>query len=128
MGAPDESEDLANLSSLDYTDVGPRSGVEWRISMSRRFTTWYRELADEKAKRLVMKRIERLAIGHLGDSRGLGGGLWELRIHFGPGLRVYFAFQKGRIVLLLGGGAKRGQRADVAQARTTLAHLSPKTT
>jgi putative addiction module killer protein len=128
MGASSDSEDLAKLSFLDYTEAGPGSGVEWQVSMSRRFTTWYRELADEKAKRLVMKRIERLAIGHLGDSRGWGGGLWELRIHFGPGLRVYFAYQKGRVVLLLGGGAKRGQRADVAQARTTLAHLSPETT
>lgn len=123
MGAPDDERDLAKLSFLDYTCERAFSEGSWRVIATDPFLRWYATLKDFKARRLVSARIQRLADGQVGDSRGWGGGLWELRIHFGPGLRVYFAYREGRVVLLLGGGLKRGQDADVARARTTLKRL-----
>lgn len=128
MDASPEPEDLAELSFIDYTHGRAFSEVSWQVVAADPFLRWYATLKDWKVRRLVSARIQRLADGQLGDSRGWGGGLWELRIHFGPGLRVYFAYQEGRVVLLLGGGLKRGQDADVARARTTLKRLSPRTT
>lgn len=128
MGASPDPKDLAKLSFIDYTHDEAASVVGWRIRASARFERWYARLADDKARRLVSDRIERLVQGHLGDTRGWGGGIWELRIHYGPGLRVYFAYLEERVILLLGGGAKRGQRADVELARTTYATQSRRRT
>ena len=126
MVASDDPKGLAKVSFLDYTQEKPGGG--WRVRAAMPFEDWYAGLADGRARHLVAARIERLMKGHLGASRAWGGGLWELRIHFGQGLRVYFAYLEGRVVLLLSGGSKRGQRAEVGRARATLKSLSPKST
>ncbi len=77
---------------------------------------WFSGLSDRRAKARIAVRINRLAAGHFGDCRPVGGGVWELRIDSGPGYRVYYA-QAGRdLVLLLCGGDKRKQRADIERA------------
>lgn len=62
-------------------------------------------------------RIRRLESGLFGDSVALGGGLFELREHTGGGLRVYFGRQGPAVAILLGGGTKRTQTADISRAR-----------
>ena len=70
----------------------------------------------------MLIRIRRLSIGLPGDSRSVGGGVFELRLHSGPGYRVYFAWDRPDRVLLLGGGTKATQAADIARAREHLQH------
>jgi putative addiction module killer protein len=91
------------------------------VRQSADFARWLGELADVKARARVDIRIRRLALGNFGDAKALGGGLSELRIDYGPGFRVYFAIMGETVVLLLTGGDKRRQSADILRARTLLA-------
>jgi putative addiction module killer protein len=79
------------------------------------FTEWLNGL-DPKTRAIVRVRIDRIEDGIMGDTRGLGGGVVELRIDFGPGYRVYFG-QIGNQVHLISGGSKRTQDVDIANAR-----------
>jgi putative addiction module killer protein len=65
----------------------------------------------------VDARLARIRAGNLGDHRGVGGGVFELRIHVGPGLRVYYGEHRKRLVILLGGGDKATQTRDINQAK-----------
>ena len=83
---------------------------------------WLGGLRDAKAKARILARLESARLGNLGDTRTLGGVVREMRVHVGPGYRVYFA-QRQRIVLLLCGGDKSSQARDIARARLILAEL-----
>ncbi len=63
-----------------------------------------------------MVRVSRMAAGNFGDCKPIAEGVWELRIDWGPGYRVYYAQAGTRLVLLLAGGDKRGQQADISTA------------
>lgn len=80
------------------------------------FQVWLDGLEDMKGRIAVLRRVDRLAAGNFGDYKFINNGVWELRIDFGPGYRVYYGQQGKTIVLLLCGGSKRTQTADVAQA------------
>lgn len=71
----------------------------------------------------LVRRIERLAAGNAGDQRFLGGGLYELREHTGPGYRIYFTFRSGNLILLLAGGDKGSQERDIDVARSMIERL-----
>jgi len=77
-------------------------------------------MTSERARARINVRIARLAMGNFGDCKSLGKGLFELRIDYGPGYRVYFARIGPDIVLLLCGGDKRRQSADVDRATAFL--------
>jgi putative addiction module killer protein len=81
---------------------------------------WVRSLRDEPSEAKIYTRIERLRHGNPGDSKSLGGGLFELRIDAGPGYRVYYAMIGKACVLLLCGGDKRKQSSDIQRAREYL--------
>ena len=81
------------------------------------FSRWLNGLRDLRAAASIDVRIKRLALGNTGDVKGLGDGVGELRIHHGPGYRVYFTRQGERIVLLPWGGAKKSRNADIAHAK-----------
>jgi putative addiction module killer protein len=81
------------------------------------FEGWLLKLRDRQAKVHVLRRIQRVAFGNLGDHRGLGDGLSELRIDHGPGYRVYYTQDGDTIVLLLCAGDKRTQKSDIQRAR-----------
>jgi putative addiction module killer protein len=87
------------------------------IRKSRRFDAWLANLRDVRAVSRILVRIDRMALGLLGDVKPVGEGVSELRIDYGPGYRIYFT-QRGReLVLLLIGGDKRTQARDVRDAQ-----------
>jgi putative addiction module killer protein len=77
---------------------------------------WLDRLRDIRARARVLVRIERIVAGNFGDSKPVGQGISELRIDYGPGYRVYFTKRGQRIVILLVGGDKSGQAADIKTA------------
>jgi putative addiction module killer protein len=81
------------------------------------FRKWERKLKDRKARALIAARLYRLANGLAGDVSPVGDGVSELRIHYGPGYRVYFRQQGETIVILLCGGDKDTQARDIATAK-----------
>lgn len=84
------------------------------------FGEWLTNLNDARAQAQIAIRLDRLAAGNFSDCKPLRKGLWELRIDWGPGYRVYYAMIGQRVVLLLGGGDKRKQSADIERALTRL--------
>ena len=86
-------------------------------------TAWLDGLTDEPVRAIIAARIKRLALGLMGDVKPVGGGVSELRIHMGAGWRVYFV-QRGReVIVLLAGGSKRTQKADIKRAKTLASRL-----
>ncbi|NOX60805.1 MAG: type II toxin-antitoxin system RelE/ParE family toxin [Chloroflexi bacterium] len=81
------------------------------------FREWLHGLRDIRARAKIRVRLNRIRLGNFGDVKSLGGGIFELRIRYGPGYRVYFARTERRIVLLLCGGDKSTQRRDIQKAR-----------
>ena len=81
------------------------------------FTEWWRKLRDPQARDRIHIHIDRLTLGNTGDSKSLGNGIHELRIHYGPGYRVYYGKTGKRIILLLCGGNKASQQQDVKRAK-----------
>ena len=79
-------------------------------------TQWLRSLRDAQARARIEVRLTRLALGNFGDCKTLRSGVSELRIDWGPGYRVYYGMVGKTVVLLLSGGDKRKQDADIEQA------------
>jgi putative addiction module killer protein len=86
------------------------------IIRSSEFDKWLHKLRDSSARYRVIKRIDRLAEGNPGDSRFLGD-VSEMRINYGPGYRVYYIDTGREIIVLLCGGDKSTQQADIEWAR-----------
>jgi putative addiction module killer protein len=80
------------------------------------YLDWLQRLRDRQTKVAVIRRVTRLESGNFGDHKFCRDGVWELRIDVGPGWRVYYALAGRRVVLLLCGGDKRAQEADIAKA------------
>jgi putative addiction module killer protein len=81
------------------------------------FEDWLNSLKDHKARAIIRTRLDRVSLGMLGDHHDVGDGVWELRVDFGPGYRVYYGEWKGFTILLLSGGTKRGQSRDIRLAK-----------
>ena len=82
--------------------------VEWQIKLG----------SFERAA--VKQALYRLAAGNTGKAKNLKGGLWELRLHISSGLRIYFAYEGDRLIVLLCGGDKSTQKRDIEKARSYL--------
>ena len=91
------------------------------------FDDWLSQVADARAQAKIASRINRLAAGNFGDCKPLGQGLWEMRIDWGPGYRVYYAMVGAVCVLLLCGGDKRKQSADIDRASRFLKDYKERT-
>ena len=81
------------------------------------FDEWFDSLRDLRMQAAVDARLTRVRAGNFGDCKSVGGGVFELRISFGPGLRVYYGLHRRQIVVLLGGGDKRSQPRDIRRAQ-----------
>ena len=87
------------------------------VRQTEAFQTWLAKLADERAQARIAQRLARLAQGNFGDHKSVGEGVFELRIDYGPGYRIY-GVRRGRVVVIvLCGGDKRTQDRDIRTAK-----------
>lgn len=89
----------------------------FQLKQTAEFRKWERKLRDERARAIIAARLFRLANGLAGDVSPVGGGISELRIHHGPGYRIYFRQVGSEIIVLLCGGDKGSQARDIQQAK-----------
>ena len=87
------------------------------VELTETFHTWLQGLRDHRAKAIIVKRIDRLATGNLGDIKPVGGSVRELRIAYGPGYRLYCVQRGSTLIVLLCGGDKSSQSRDIAKAK-----------
>ncbi len=87
------------------------------VRQTTRFATWLAALRDERARARILKRLDRARDGNLGDVGPVGSGVSEMRIFYGPGYRVYFAQRGSELIVLLCGGDKSTQDADIQEAK-----------
>ena len=80
------------------------------------YKLWFDALKDTKVQVTILARLDRLEYGHLGIHRAVGNGVYELKIHQGPGYRIYFGRDGHRLIILLCGGDKGSQKRDIHQA------------
>ena len=86
-------------------------------SGKRPFIDWLEAQKDKVVRAQVNARLARLAVGNYGDTKSIGKGIQEARIHYGAGYRVYFAELDNEIILLLLGGSKNTQEKDIKKAK-----------
>ena len=89
----------------------------YEIKQTEIYAKWEQRLRDSVARAVITARIVRLSKGNFGDVKSVGGGVSELRIHYGPGFRVYFQQRGTTIIILLCGGDKGSQTGDIAKAK-----------
>jgi putative addiction module killer protein len=96
-----------------------------QVAETETFAKWLKGLRDPIGKRTILRRVARIATAdNFGDHAGIGDGISELRIHAGPGYRVYYTIRNGAAVLLLCGGDKNSQARDVEKAKEMAAQLN----
>ena len=88
-----------------------------RLLETEEFVHWIRHLKDRMAKLTIAKRLQRIRDhGHLGDVAPIGQGVSELRVHYGPGYRIYLLQEGDVLIVLLSGGDKDSQTKDIKRA------------
>ena len=97
--------------------------MTYEVRQTEEFSKWLKKLKDAVAKVSIARRIVRMEDGNFGDSKSVGGGVFELRINVGKGYRVYFTNKDNKIVFLLVGGDKSTQDADIKTARKMAAEV-----
>ena len=93
------------------------------LKQTETFRKWREQLRDERARALIASPLDRLAYGHTGDAAPVGEGISELRIHHGPGYRIYFVKRGKAMIILLCGGDKSTQDKDIKAAKRLLKEL-----
>jgi len=90
--------------------------AEYQVLETEVYTKWFASLNDERAKARIDKRIDRAKFGNFGDWKTEAGEVKAMRIDYGPGYRLYYVIRDGKIIILLCGGDKRNQQADIKKA------------
>ena len=80
------------------------------------FSDWLKGLKDGLTRQRLIKRLRKVQLGNLGDVAPVGEGVVEMREHFGPGWRMYYVLRGNVVIVMLGGGDKSTQSADIAKA------------
>ena len=93
------------------------------VRQTARFRDWLKGLRDERARARILKRLDRAQAGNLGDVAPVGEGVSEMRIFYGPGYRVYFVQRGSELIVLLCGGDKSTQGADIEEAKALAREL-----
>ena len=110
---------LTSLSSIDYSPPVIEREIK-KLELQNGlvpFDEWFDSLRDRKMQAAVDARLTRVRAGNFGDCKSVGGGVFELRIALGPGLRVYYGLHGRQVVVLLGGGDKSTQTRDIRRAQ-----------
>lgn len=89
----------------------------YTVKRTPEFDAWFDGLKDSLTRKRLALRLRKAELGNLGDIRSVGEGVFEMREFFGPGWRMYFAHRGDVLVVMLGGGDKSTQQADVAAAK-----------
>ncbi|PYB77121.1 type II toxin-antitoxin system RelE/ParE family toxin [Rhizobium wuzhouense] len=89
----------------------------FELKQTETFRKWRLGLKDRRAAGLIAARMDRLGFGHFGDAASVGEGVQELRLHYGPGYRIYFTQRGAEIIVLLCGGDKDSQVRDIDTAK-----------
>jgi len=92
------------------------------------FNEWFGSLKSDESKQIVDTRMTRFQDGNLGDHKSLGGGIYEHRIHFNQGFRIYFGKRGEQIIVLLVGGEKKTQEKDILSAKKYWQDFKARTT
>jgi putative addiction module killer protein len=87
------------------------------IKQTEVFSKWLQKLRDVRAKAAILVRIRRASFGNLGSIRSVGGGVSEMKIDVGQGYRAYFTIRQQTVLILLCGGSKSSQEADIKKAQ-----------
>ena len=87
------------------------------VRQTEEFSSWLRRLRDANAVARIVGRIRRIEMGNPGETRGVGHGILEMRIDYGPGYRIYYVHRGTQIVILLCGGDKHTQPKDIKRAQ-----------
>jgi putative addiction module killer protein len=90
--------------------------MTYSVKRLEEFSTWIKSLKDGLTRQRLIKRLRKAQLGNLGDVNSLGDGVYEMREHFGPGWRMYFVQRGDTLIVMLGGGDKSTQQADINRA------------
>lgn len=93
------------------------------IQRTDQFDKWLKKLRDVRGKAKILAKLKAVELGTLGDYKSIHSKLYEFRIDYGPGYRVYFVFYKQQMILLLIGGVKTSQKQDINKALSILKNL-----
>lgn len=102
------------------------SSTVYSVLKTDEFDRWLGKLRDQKAKARIAARIRSAEYGNLGDVSPVGSGVSEMRIHYGPGYRVYFTMRGRELIILLIGGDKSSQTKDIEKAKQIAIELKGK--
>ncbi len=98
--------------------------MNYEIQTTTTFDKWFSKIKDKSTKYRLEARLSRLSKGNFGDTTPVASSLFELRLFFGPGFRIYYTLMDVKIVLLLCGGDKSSQSTDIEQAKILLTELN----
>ena len=101
---------MVNLYSTEYNQ-----GM-YQVETSEAFDEWLDGIKDSLTRKRLGLRLRKASLGNLGDVKPVGEGVWEMREFFGPGWRMYYIQQGDVLIVMLGGGDKSSQSADIAAA------------
>lgn len=90
--------------------------MTYTVKRLEEFSDWLKGLKDGLTRQRLNKRLRKVQLGNLGDVDPLGEGVYEMREHFGPGWRMYYVQRGGTLIVMLGGGDKSTQQADINRA------------
>ena len=96
---------------------GYDSGMEYKLDYSNEFETWLSRLKDRLSRLRIVHRLSAIELGNFGDHKQIADELFELRMFFGPGFRVYYTIKDDIVVIILAGGDKSSQKSDIAKAK-----------
>ena len=90
--------------------------MSYTVKRLDEFIAWLKSLKDAMTRQRLNKRLLKVALGNLGDVEPVGEGVYEMREHFGQGLRMYYVIRGKSLIVMLGGGDKSTQQADIKRA------------
>ncbi len=96
-----------------------------QVEQTDEFTDWLAHLRDSRARAAIIGRIRRCEDGNTGITRGVGSSIFEMKIDYGPGYRLYYVQRGQRLILLLCGGDKRTQQRDIERAKSIAKRTLP---
>ena len=97
--------------------------MTYELRSTKQYNKWLSGIKDRQARNRILRRIDSMSIGFFGDHKTISTNLFELRMFFGPGFRIYYTIQRKEIIFLLAGGDKSTQKKDIAKAKKLLKQL-----